>query len=169
MNDIKIRLFYCCGKTWSSSDPPDLFRLLSKGYYVGFIESIFALVQMFTVFFWGRLSDSIGRKPVLLIGMSGVAVSTLAFGLSKTFLSMILARSISGLMNGNVAVLKSVLGEITDNSNQARCFVLLPVSFAIGSIIGPSIGGSLSDPVEAFPSLFGNSKFFAEFPYFLRE
>ncbi|MCO5585712.1 hypothetical protein L7F22_039648 [Adiantum nelumboides] len=139
----------------SANGSTDLFRLLSNGYYVGFIESIFALVQMFTVFFWGRLSDSIGRKPVLLIGMSGVAVSTLAFGLSKTFLSMILARSISGLMNGNVAVLKSVLGEITDNSNQARCFVLLPVSFAIGSIIGPSIGGSLSTQSRLFQAFSG--------------
>jgi len=100
---------------------------LLSGYYVGLIESIFSLVQMFTVFFWGRLSDSIGRKPVLLLGMVGVLCSTLSFGMSKSLGWMIASRCISGLMNGNVAVLKSVLGEITDGSNQARCFVLLPV------------------------------------------
>ena len=60
------------------------------GYYVGLIESIFALTQFFTVFLWGRLSDSIGRKPILLTGMAGTFVSINAFGLAKSLPSMIL-------------------------------------------------------------------------------
>lgn len=76
------------------------------GYYAGLIESVFALVQMICVFFWGRVSDSVGRKPVLLIGLVGTFLSVNAFGLSKTLPQMILARAVAGVMNGNVAVIK---------------------------------------------------------------
>lgn len=76
------------------------------GYYAGLIESVFALVQVGCVFFWGRASDSFGRKPVLLIGLVGTFVSVNAFGLAKTLPQMILARSLAGVMNGNVAVIK---------------------------------------------------------------
>jgi MFS family permease len=137
------------------------------GYYIGFIESVFAIVQFVTVFLWGRVSDRIGRKPVLLIGLAGTFVSVNCYGLSKTFPQMILARSIAGLMNANIGVLKSMMGEITDETNQARAFSLLPLSFAVGSIIGPSIGGKLSNPTESFPDLFGNSAFLAKYPYWL--
>lgn len=64
---------------------------------------------------------------------------------------------------------KCVLGELCDETNQARAFSFIPLSYAVGSILGPSIGGWLSHPVEGFPSLFGRSMFLAENPYWLRE
>jgi MFS family permease len=97
------------------------------GYWAGLIESVFAIVQFATVFLWGRASDTIGRKPVLLIGLFGVALSMNFFGLAKTLPQMIIARSVSGFMNANMSVLKSTLGEITDETNQARAFSLLPL------------------------------------------
>lgn len=97
------------------------------GYWAGLIESVFAVVQFATVFLWGRASDSIGRKPVLLIGLFGVALSMNFFGLAKTLPQMIIARSVAGFMNANMSVLKSTLGELTDESNQARAFSLLPL------------------------------------------
>lgn len=141
----------------------------SAADYVGFIESVFALVQFATVFLWGRASDKIGRKPVLLIGLMGTFLSTNCYGLSKTYSQMIMSRSILGLMNANIGVLKSVLGELTDETNQARAFSLIPLCFAIGSILGPTIGGKFSNPTEGFPDWFGDSTFLAKFPYWLRE
>ncbi|PWN21435.1 MFS general substrate transporter [Microstroma glucosiphilum] len=137
------------------------------GYYVGLIESCFAIIQVCTVLFWGRLSDRIGRRPVLLIGMAGTVVSVNAFGLAKSFPAMIAARCISGLFNANVSVLKSVLGELTDSTNNARAFSLLPIMYGCGAIIGPWLGGSFSHPVESFPSIFGGSSFLAKYPYYL--
>jgi MFS family permease len=137
------------------------------GYYVGLIESCFAIIQVCTVLFWGRLSDRIGRRPVLLIGMAGTVVSVNAFGLAKSFPAMIAARCISGLFNANVSVLKSVLGELTDSTNNARAFSLLPIMYGCGAIIGPWLGGSFSHPVESFPSVFGGSSFLAKYPYYL--
>ncbi|CAO1617812.1 unnamed protein product [Sympodiomycopsis kandeliae] len=137
------------------------------GYYAGLIESMFALVQFCTVFLWGRLSDSIGRKPILLIGMAGTFFSINAFGLAKNLPSMIAARCIAGLFNANVSVIKSVLGEITDESNSPRAFSLLPLMFAIGTIVGPWLGGTLANPVEQYPQIFGNSQFLKEYPFYL--
>lgn len=97
------------------------------GYWAGLIESVFAIVQFATVFLWGRASDTIGRKPVLLIGLLGVALSMNFFGLAKTLPQMIIARSVAGFMNANMSVLKSTLGELTDETNQARAFSLLPL------------------------------------------
>ena len=73
-------------------------------------------MQFLTGLLWGSLSDRIGRKPVLLIGLLGTFASVNAFGLSRSFNQMIAARALNGLMNGNVAVIRSALGELTDET-----------------------------------------------------
>lgn len=80
---------------------------------------------------------------------------------------LVATRAINGLANGNVAVLKSVIGEITDESNQARAFSLFPLSLAIGSILASMIGGYLSNITVTFPSLGGVFPILARYPYFL--
>lgn len=83
-------------------------------YYAGIIESLFAFTTFTTVLLWGRLSDRIGRKPVLLMGLVGVGSSVAAFGLSTTFTALVVTRCIAGALNGNAAVIKSTLGEISE-------------------------------------------------------
>jgi len=115
---------------------------------------------------WNRLSDHIGRKPVLLIGLLGTTVSMLAFGLSRTFWALVVSRCLTGLLNGNTGVIKSIMGELTDSTNRAEGFALLPMAWGFGATIGPLIGGSLSHPHERFPKAFSGS-FWKEYPYFL--
>lgn len=99
-------------------------------------ESTFFLVETLFVLQWGRLSDKIGRKPVVLIGLLGLALSMLFFGLSRTFPALVASRSLVGLLNGNVGVLKSMLGEITDDTNVAQGFAFLPIVWSTGATIG---------------------------------
>ncbi|KAG8890445.1 hypothetical protein FRB98_008480 [Tulasnella sp. 332] len=73
----------------------------------------------------------------------------------------------AGLLSGNSAILKSMIGEITDETNQARAYPLESVTWAAGCVLGPLIGGHLSHPVERYPSLFGNVEFLKNYPYFL--
>ncbi|KAJ9474673.1 putative membrane protein [Pseudozyma hubeiensis] len=126
----------------------------SIGFYSGLIESLFSLSQTLTILFWGRLSDRIGRKPVLLMGLSGVAVSAILFGFGQSFVWIVLARAMAGATNGNVAIVKSVMAELTDESNQARAFGLLPLTWTVGCLVGPLLGGFLSRPAEKYPEIF---------------
>ncbi|OSC96797.1 MFS general substrate transporter [Trametes coccinea BRFM310] len=136
------------------------------GYYAGMIESIFFAMEALFVFQWSRLSDHIGRKPVLLVGVGGLCISMICFGLSKTFWGLVVSRSLVGLLNGNTGVSKSMIGELTDETNMAQGFAWLPVAWSAGTTIGPLIGGQLAKPHDRWPATFTHP-FWLKYPYFL--
>ncbi|KAI8934574.1 hypothetical protein NX059_008272 [Plenodomus lindquistii] len=113
------------------------------GLYVGLIASSFALAQFTTNFFWGWLSDKIGRKPVILMGTFLTMCCFVAFGFCTTLWQAVLVQALMGFVNGNSGVVSTCLGEITDRSNQSRAFTYLPVVYGIGGITGPIVGGML--------------------------
>lgn len=111
--------------------------------YSGYLAASFAFTQFFCCVHWGRASDKVGRKPILLIGLTGSAICMFIFGFSKNFLMALLSRSAIGALNGNIAVLRTMIGEIaTERRHQATAFSIIPVLWNVGSIIGPLIGGS---------------------------
>ncbi|KAG9225985.1 hypothetical protein CCMSSC00406_0009082 [Pleurotus cornucopiae] len=136
------------------------------GFYSGLVESAFALAQLLAIYPWAWISDVIGRRPVILLCVSGLAVTTFLFGLSTSFSAVMISRILAGLFTGNVAVIPSVLCEITDTSNQAIAFPIFGLFWPIGSIIGPLIGGSLSNPAKRFPAWF-DYPLWTSYPYFL--
>ncbi|KAI9435199.1 MFS general substrate transporter, partial [Lactarius indigo] len=136
------------------------------GYYAGLIVSLFFAAQAVTVLQWSRLSDNVGRKPVLLCGLLGTIVSSLLFGLSRSFPALVLSRCLHGMLNGNVGVMKSMMAELTDETNMARGSSLISVIWAMGNVIGPFIGGMLSRPQDRWPNVFSHP-FWGEYPYFL--
>ncbi|PWW79100.1 MFS general substrate transporter [Tuber magnatum] len=136
------------------------------GLYVGIVASSFAAAQFATNFFWGRLSDRIGRKPVILFGTLATAACFMAFGFCRTLWQAIAVQAITGLANGNAGIVSTILGEITDRSNQSSAFKYLPVVYGIGGVTGPLIGGVLVHPVTDEPSGPIN-ELFAKNPYLL--
>lgn len=114
-----------------------------NGLYVGLLASSFALAQLSTNFLWGYASDVIGRKPVLLLGTFALTCCFAVFGLCKRYWHVLVVHVAMGLLNGNAACVPTVLGEVTDRSNQSRAFTYLPVIYSLGSITGPAIGGIL--------------------------
>ncbi|KAJ9651281.1 hypothetical protein H2198_009435 [Neophaeococcomyces mojaviensis] len=120
------------------------------GVYVGTIASAFALAQLCTNFFWGWLSDHIGRKPVILTGTILTAACFVAFGFCRTLWQAVLVQALMGVVNGNQGVVSTCLGEITDRSNQSKAFTYLPVIYGLGGITGPVLGGLLVFPNNPF-------------------
>ncbi|EPQ62948.1 Bgt-4499 [Blumeria graminis f. sp. tritici] len=112
-----------------------------SGLYVGIVASCFALAQCATNFFWGWLSDRVGRKPVILLGTLLSALCFVVFGFCQTLWQAILVQVMMGLVNGNQGVISTCLGEITNKNNQSRAFTYLPVVYGIGGITGPALGG----------------------------
>lgn len=115
----------------------------SVGVSVGMLASAFALAQFVTNYFWGWLSDHIGRKPVILLGTILTAACFLAFGLCRTLWQAVVVQALMGAVNGNQGLVSACLGEITDRSNQSKAFTYLPVLYGIGGITGPLVGGLL--------------------------
>jgi MFS family permease len=113
------------------------------GVYVGTIASAFALAQFGTNYFWGWLSDRVGRKPVILLGTFLTALCFVAFGFCKNLGQAIVVQALMGVVNGNQGLVSTCLGEITDRSNQSQAFTYLPVLYGIGGITGPLLGGLL--------------------------
>ena len=120
------------------------------GVYVGTIASAFALAQLATNFFWGWLSDRVGRKPVILTGTLLTAICFVAFGFCRTLWQAVVVQALMGFVNGNQGVVSTCLGEITDRSNQSKAFTYLPVLYGIGGITGPVIGGLLVSKTNPF-------------------
>lgn len=137
------------------------------GYYLGLMQSIFYTTQATTILPWSRISDHVGRKPIILIGLFGLSLSMFCFGLSKTFWGLVISRSLNGALNGNVGVIKGMMTEMTDSTNIAEMYAYMPIAWSAGGAIGPLIGGSLSRPADRFPNVFGNSRFLRNYPYFL--
>ena len=101
-------------------------------------------------------NEKVGRKTVLLIGLMGTCISCVGFGFSRSFWQAAVFRTMGGALNGNVGVMRTMISEIIrEKKFQSRAFLLMPMCFNIGVIIGPVLGGLLSDPVGSYPRVFG--------------
>lgn len=137
------------------------------GYYSGLVDSTFSFAQFLTVYFWSSLSDRIGRKPVIMIGVTGATLSSACFGFSESLGLMIFSRALAGALSGNVAVISSMLSEMTDETNQGKVFPLVGATWSIGCVIGPMLGGHLSNPMRKWPQVFEHLPIFQRYPYLL--
>ncbi|CZS97233.1 related to E.coli tetracycline resistance protein TCR1 [Rhynchosporium agropyri] len=136
--------------------------------YAGMVTSAFAFAEFSSGVVWGKLSDRIGRKPVLLTGLAGTALSMLIFGFSPNLPTALLARALGGLLNGNIGVLQTTVAEmVTVKEHQPRAYTIMPFVWCLGSILGPTLGGALARPVDSYPSLFANGTIWSDFPYLL--
>nr|GAT59622.1 predicted protein [Mycena chlorophos] len=136
------------------------------GLYSGLVESTFAITQTLTSYSWARLSDRIGRRPIILFGASGLACVTLLLGFCQSFAQIIAVRAVAGFLAGNLAVFHAILAEITHESNQAVAYPLYSSSWPLGAVVGPLIGGSLSNLGTHYPDVWG-FEFLIKYPYFM--
>jgi len=78
-------------------------------------------------------SDVFGRKPVLLIGLAGTGISMFIFGFAKNFQTILIARALGGLLNGNVGVLQTTVAEVvTAKEHQALAYAIMPFIWTLG-------------------------------------
>jgi len=97
--------------------------------YAGMVTSAFAFAEFSSGVAWGKLSDRIGRKPVLLTGLAGTALSMLIFGFAPNLPVALLARALGGLLNGNIGVLQTTVAEmVTVKEHQRECISQFPIA-----------------------------------------
>jgi MFS family permease len=122
--------------------------------YCGILIAAFALSESLSGMLWGSYSDKVGRKPVLLVGCVGTIVSLLLVGFSTSYWMALTGRIIGGLLNGNVGVIQTMVGELVKKPEHerespepnmktssltlaARAFAVMPFVWSIGTILGP--------------------------------
>ena len=112
---------------------------------------VYALAQVISTPIWGRLSDAVGRRPVLMVSMVGSVVGYLWLGLAGTLSMLILARVISGLMSGNISAAFAYVADVTAPADRAKGLGMIGAAFGLGFMFGPMIGGLLGgdDPATA--------------------
>lgn len=136
--------------------------------YAGALITAFAFAEFSTGMIWGRISDRVGRKPVLIMGLVGTALSMVCFGFATNLWTAIIARALGGLLNGNVGVLQTTVAElVTKKEHQPRAYSIMPFVWCLGSIIGPAMGGALAMPCDAYPWLFSKGSIFDRYPFLL--
>ncbi|KAG5419103.1 hypothetical protein I9W82_002870 [Candida metapsilosis] len=114
--------------------------------YSGYLASSFAFSQFLSSVKWGKASDKYGRKPIILLGCLGTAISMIVFGFSTNFYMACAARIMMGLLNGNVSIMRTTVGEIAvEKRHQGIAFSNLSLLWSFGKCIGAYMAGKLTD------------------------
>jgi len=112
-----------------------------QAYWYGVVTFAFGLANFFASPILGALSDKHGRRPVLLLGFCGLALSFFATALSTALWMLIAVRLVSGAMQSNLAIANAYVADITPPEERAKRFGMLGAMFGVGFILGPVIGG----------------------------
>lgn len=137
-------------------DESSVFSILPSGMSIdtgyillGFLVGIYPFMQFLATPILGQLSDKFGRKKVLTVALTGTALSYAAFAvgvLTRNIPLLFISRAVDGITGGNISVAQASIADISTPETRARNFGFIGAAFGLGLIIGPYLGGRLSDP-----------------------
>ncbi len=123
----------------------DVTQTQDIAFYVGLMTALYAAMQFVFAPVLGALSDTIGRRPVLLISLAGAAINYAIMAFAPSLTLLLIGRAIAGLTSANMSVASAYITDISPADQRARRFGLFNAMFGAGFIIGPVLGGLLGD------------------------
>jgi len=115
-------------------------QLHASDFMVGLLIASYSIMQFLFTPFWGRLSDRIGRRPVLLISLAASFAGYLIWGFSTSLIWLFASRIVAGFGNANIAVAQAYIADITTKENRARGMGMVGAAFGLGFVLGPALG-----------------------------
>ncbi len=119
-------------------------ELHASPFEIGLLFSSYSLAQLLFAPLLGRLSDRVGRRPVLLASIAGGAASYLLFALAPTYGVLLLARTLSGLAAANYAIAQAYMADVSAPEERSKAMGLVGAAFGLGFVLGPALGGLLA-------------------------
>ncbi len=126
-------------------------RLGASEAWTGLLSAGYSAMQFVFAPIWGRLSDRVGRRPVLLASIAMTAVAFAMYGLASTFALLLLSRLFAGAATANIAIARAFVADVTPPEGRARGMGIIGAAFGLGFVLGPAIGGFLSHWSLALP------------------
>ncbi|MEZ0392368.1 MAG: MFS transporter [Pseudobdellovibrionaceae bacterium] len=111
---------------------------------VGLLLSVYSFMQFLFAPFWGRLSDRLGRRPVLLFCLLFECFSYIAFALARSLETLFLARMFAGFFGASISTASAYISDITSEKERSKGMALIGAAFGLGFLIGPAMGGGLA-------------------------
>ena len=122
---------------------------------IGLLFSSYSLTQLLCAPLLGRLSDRLGRRPVLLGSIAGSVVAYALLAAAPYYAVILLARALAGVAAANYAIAQAYLADITPPEGRAKAMGLVGAAFGIGFVLGPALGGLLAHAGSLTPALAG--------------
>ena len=111
---------------------------------IGMLLATYAVCQLFSGPFLGRLSDKMGRKPLLLVSQAGTFIGFLVVAFAPNLFFLFLGRTLDGLTAGNISLAQAVISDHTPPQQRGKAFSKIGIAFGFGFLIGPAISGYLA-------------------------
>jgi MFS transporter, DHA1 family, tetracycline resistance protein len=123
-------------------------------FEIGMLFAVYSLMQFIFSPILGGLSDKYGRRPILFFSLLGTCVAALITGLSTTLWMVFIGRMLDGVTGGNISTAQAYIADVTTKENRAKGMGLIGAGFGLGFILGPIIGGFLSQFGTHVPFFF---------------
>ncbi|MEA2166208.1 MAG: transporter, family, tetracycline resistance protein [Thermoanaerobaculia bacterium] len=116
----------------------------ASGTTVGMVVGVYSIMQFFFAPVWGRLSDRIGRRPVILISLTASCIGYFLFAFSRSLTLLFLSRIVAGAGGANIGTAQAYIADKTTTENRAKGMGIIGAAFGMGFILGPPLSGILS-------------------------
>ena len=127
----------------------------ADGLETGLLVAVYSLVQLVMAPLWGRLSDRVGRRPVLILGLLGSAAAYIVFARADSLAVLFLSRIIGGIGGSTIPVAQAYIADVTPPERRAGNMGLIGAAFGLDFVIGPFLGGILSESSPGAPTIPG--------------
>lgn len=135
----------------------------ANAFTVGMLGSVYSLMQFLFAPVWGRWSDRIGRRPIILLGLIGSCGSYLVLALASSLTLIFAARILGGIAGANIPTAQAYIADITTPENRARGMGMVGAAFGLGFSFGPALGGVLTHFGPSAPMWVASTLCFGNF------
>lgn len=112
---------------------------------IGLLMTIYSLMQFIFSPFWGKISDRVGRRPILLLSLFGSSASYLLYAFSTELWMLYVSRALAGFFGANISTAMAYIADVTDKESRSKGMGLIGAAFGMGFVLGPFIGGVFGD------------------------